>query len=81
MAIYDDEWFEIWYTGEEVLPVYILFVVSYRKNIGTISVIDPYKNNKTVYIGKSYEEVCSWLWEDEYHLVEGRVFRDDDGEL
>ena len=77
MAIYDDEWFEVWHTGEEVLPVYILLVVSDKRNIGKIRIIDPFKNNEVVYEGKSYEEVCSWLWEDEYHLVNGREFPDD----
>lgn len=77
MAIYDDEWFEIWYSGEDVLPVHILYVMSEKNKPGAITVVDPFQNNESVYNGKSYEEVCNWLWEDEYHLAEGRHFPDD----
>lgn len=77
MATYDDEWFEIWHTGEEVPPVYILIVTSDRKNIGRLRVVDPSKDHRVVYEADTYNEVCSWLWADEYDLVEGRVFPDD----
>ena len=77
MAIYEDEWFEIWYTGENRLPVYILYVVSDKKNIGKLRVVDPAKDNQVVYEASTYEDVCSWLWEDEYHLAEGRQFPED----
>ena len=78
MTIYDDKWFEIWYSeGSEVLPTYLLIVTTNSNKSGEILVIDPSKNNAVVFRGKNYEDVCSWLWEDDFHLVEGRVFPDD----
>lgn len=78
MAIYDDKWFEIWYSdGVETIPTHILLVVSDKRHLGKIRVVDPFKDNKIVFEGKNYEEVCSWLWEDEYHLMNGREFPDD----
>jgi len=78
MAIYDDKWFEFWYSEGNVLPTYFLIVTPDEKEKGKIIVIDPLKNNEIVFRGKDYEEVCSWLSEDEFLLVEGRMF-DDDG--
>ncbi len=78
MAIYDDKWFEIWYSeGKEVIPYYLLMVTPNSNKLGEIIVIDPLKNNAVDFQGKNYEKVCSWLWDDEFHLVEGRVFPDD----
>ena len=77
MGIRDDEWFEVWYAGADVVPAYMLLVTSDQKHIGEIRVIDPFKNNLTVYKGKTYESVCNWLWEDDFHLADGRQFPDD----
>ena len=77
MATYDDHWFEIWYTDGELIPVYLLIVTSERKSSGEIKVVDPFKNNQVVYVGKNYEDICTWLWDDDYHLAEGRIFPDD----
>jgi len=78
MSIYDDKWFEIWYSeGVEVIPHYLLIVTTDEKDRGKIIVIDPQKNNEICFRGKDYDEVCNWLWEDDFHLVEGRVFPDD----
>ncbi len=77
MAIYDDEWFEIWHTGDEVPPVYILVVISDRKESGSIRIVDPIKNNEIVFQATNYEEVCDWLTEDEYSIANGREFPDD----
>jgi hypothetical protein len=78
MAIYDDKWFEFWYSdGEDVVPYHFLIVVSNTKNAGEIIVLDPFKNNEVVFRGKNYKEICAWLTEDEYQLIEGRTFPDD----
>ena len=78
MATYDDEWFEIWFSeGLEVIPRYLLIVACDTKNSGDFLIIDPFKNNEVIFRDKDYEKICSWLWEDEYSLVEGRIFPDD----
>jgi hypothetical protein len=77
MAIYDDGWFEVWYSdGQEIVP-YHLLVVTVNLKSKEIIVIDPLKDNMVVFRAAKYEEVCSWLWADEYDLIEGRVFPDD----
>jgi hypothetical protein len=78
MAIYDDKWFEFWYSEGDVLPNYFLIVSPDKNEKGKIIVIDPLKNNEIVFRGKDYEEVSDWLIEDEFHIVNGRMF-DDDG--
>ena len=78
MATYDDRWFEIWYSaGVEVIPSYLLIVTTDEKDRGKIIVIDPQKGNEVCFRGKDYDEVCTWLWDDEYAQVEGRMFPDD----
>ena len=50
MAIYDDKWFEIWYSeGVEVIPNYLLIVTTDEKDRGKIIVIDPQKIMKFVF--------------------------------
>lgn len=77
MATYDDDWFEVWHTGEEAPPAYLLLVVSNKGANGIIRVLDPFKNNEQVFASAEYEEVTDWLGEDEYELLEGRFFPDD----
>jgi hypothetical protein len=78
VAIYDDKWFEFWYSdGEHVVPHYFLIVTPDTKNLGKINVLDPLKNNEVAFCGKNYDEVTDWLWEDDFTLVDGRIFPDD----
>lgn len=78
MATYEDKWFEVWYSdGEDVNPTYLLIVTPNPKNPSQILVIDPYQKNKVLYKAKDYEDAVCWLQEDEYDLVEGRIFPDD----
>ena len=76
MSTFKNKWFEVWYSqGENLLPTWLLVVIP-DKN-GRISVCDPRKNNDVVYSANTYEEVTDWLVEDEYSLVDGRIFPDD----
>lgn len=76
--IYDDKWFEVWFSeGDSVIPYYLLVVTPDANNPGVVVVLDPKENNKVVYQGQSYEDTVLWLREDEYSLVEGREFPDD----
>jgi len=80
MAIYRDKWFECWFDGfdfDPVVPVYILIVTPDPQNTGQILIVDPRKNNEIVYRGRDYEDACTWLSEDEYEKIEGRVYPDD----
>ena len=77
MATYDDKWFEVWYSeGTDILPTYLLIVATDSNKSEEILVIDPLKSNEIVFRSKKYEDVCSHLWEDEFHLIEGRIFPD-----
>lgn len=77
MAIYDDQWFEVWYSeGTEYQPHYLLLVSPNPKNKKEIIIYDLIKNNEIIYRSKNYEEISNWLNEDEFQLVEGRTFPD-----
>jgi len=76
--IYDDKWFEIWFSeGTDVVPYHLLIVTPDPGNTSLITVLDPKENYKVVHQGESYENTVLWLKEDEYSLVEGREFPDD----
>lgn len=75
----DDKWFEVWYSdGVEVLPGYILLVAESVSEWQGIRVLDPLKQNEIVFVGSTYEEVCAFLWEDEFYQVDGRIFPEHD---
>jgi hypothetical protein len=77
MAIYDDKWFEVWFVdGVEYIPAYLVIVTPNPKIKGEIIVLDLNKN-EILFRSKSYEDVRNWLTEDEFDLVDGRVFPDD----
>lgn len=78
MAIYDDQWFEVWYSdGESYIPSYWLLVIPNPKNNTEIVVLDMQKNNEIIFRANDYSEISNWLSEDEFELVEGRIFPDD----
>lgn len=78
MATYHHKWFEVWYAdGEEYIPSHLVIVAPKLEDRSRIIVIDHYLNNKIIYEGKDYEEVSNWLSEDEYELLNERVFPDD----
>ncbi len=77
MTISNEKWFEIWYSeGQITLPTHLLVVV-FDKNSEEIRILDPFKGYQESFRSKNYDEICSWLWEDEYILVEGRTYTDD----
>jgi hypothetical protein len=78
MAIYDEKWFEIWYAeGVDIVPSHLLIVTPKPENTSQVLIIDPYDKGKIIYEGKNYGDACSWLWEDEYSQISGRMFTDD----
>lgn len=69
-------WFEVW--AEELSdPPYLLVVKPDVNNPGCVVVYDPIENNRIVHHGQGYEDTRLWLQEDEFNLVEGRVFVED----
>ena len=77
MRIHEDKWFEVWFSdGEDVIPYYLLIVTPDLNKLGNVIVLDP-KSNEIIRKGHNYEDTKLWLLEDEYSLVEGRVFPDD----
>ena len=78
MAIYDDKWFEVWWTpGTDVIPACLYIVTPDEKHPQQIIVLDPHDNFRVVYEGHNYEDTRLWLREDEFALVNGRMFPDD----
>ncbi len=78
MSISDDRWFEVWFSeGEDVAPAYVLIVTPDKKKPGQVVVLDPQKEYKIVDQDKKYDDTRLWLLEDEFSLVDGRVFPDD----
>jgi hypothetical protein len=77
MSISEDRWFEVWYSqGEDLLPTWLLVVFPESRS-GRVLVCDPKGDNKVVYSAANYEDAHEWLVEDEYSLVDGRIFPDD----
>ena len=78
MATFEDKWFEVWYSqGEDVIPTYLLIVTPDPNQSDLVLVFDPHEKNRVVHQGQSYQDTRLWLSEDEYYLVDGRVFPDD----
>lgn len=78
MSISEDKWFEVWYLqGVDVTPSCLYIVTPSPKNPGQTIILDPYNGNRVVYEGRNYEAALNWLREDDFTLVEGRVFPDD----
>lgn len=76
--ISEDKWFEFWYSeGEDVLPTYTLAITPDPNKSGDILVLDPQKNYLEVFRGKNYDEARYYVTEDDYELMEGRMFPDD----
>lgn len=78
MSTSEDRWFEVWFDqGEDAVPAWILIVSPDRINPGLVIVSDPQENYRIIHSGQDYEATSLWLQEDEYRLVDGRVFTDD----
>lgn len=78
MTISEDKWFEVWYLqGVDIAPSCIYIVIPSLNNPQHTLVLDPCDGYKIIYEGKDYEETFYWLREDDFSLVDGRVFPDD----
>jgi hypothetical protein len=58
-----------------VFPPRILMLV--RDRVGNCCIYDPSANYKSLFSSKSYDEAHSWLLEDEYERVDGRLFAEE----
>ena len=67
-----DEWnfLEVWIDPMQS-PPYLLMLMGDR--IGVCHVCDPVENYKVVLTSQSYEEAQSWLLEDEFEPINGRL--------
>jgi hypothetical protein len=66
-------WFEIWFDYQE--PPYLLILLPDMQET-RFDVYDPLED-RVCHSAKTYEDACSWLWEDEFRRVEGRIGADD----
>lgn len=74
MTLFGAPWFELW-VDDSVRPAYVLLVEPKESGEGCV-VIDPKEGYAMIYSGQSYDAVRDWLQEDEYRLVNGRMFRE-----
>jgi hypothetical protein len=68
------EFIELW-VDPIVFPPRILMLV--RDRVGNCCIYDPSANYKSLFSSKSYDEAHSWLLEDEYERVDGRLFAEE----
>ena len=74
MGIYDNQWFEVWFVaGIDYVPAYLVIATPNPKVQNEIIVMDLNKN-EILYRSNTYKDVHNWLCEDEFSLVNGRVF-------
>jgi len=59
--------------ADDEYPPYILLLYREERDPPAYVVTNPAKNNKVVFSSHSYDEICQWLSEDEYGLVEARM--------
>jgi hypothetical protein len=74
MNIFGAPWFELW-VDDSIRPAYVLLVEP-RESGEECVVIDPKESYAIIFRGQSYDAVRAWLQEDEYRLVDGRMFRE-----
>jgi hypothetical protein len=67
-------WFEVWADIGQT-PPYVLLVQS---DGADINVFDPQESRRRIFTAHDYETVFSWLREDEFELVRGRVAPDEE---
>ena len=70
----DWEFAEVW-LDPMLFPPYVLLVLSYSSS--GVSVYDPAQNYKIIFTGNTYDEVKTWLAEDEYEPISGRLMAAD----
>ncbi len=68
------EWYEVW-ADVSAVDVYLLLV--YKLVDGDFVVLDPIENYKVLIQRADYDEIRYWLAEDEYSLVDGRIYDED----
>ena len=65
---------EVW-IDPMLTPPYILLLLG--NSSGNCRVYDPAENYKVVFTGTTYNETETWLLEDEYEPIEGRLSASD----
>ncbi len=68
------DFLELW-IDPIVFPPTILMVVKIENN--QFNIYDIAQNNQVIFSSSNYEEVHSWLTEDEYEKVDGRLWAEE----
>jgi hypothetical protein len=63
--------FEVW--TDDSYPPYVLLLYREEKEPPVYVIKDPKEQNRVEFSSYSYEEACSWLCEDEYSRITGRM--------
>jgi len=72
--IIDWEFIELW-VDPIVFPPRILMLVSNKQ--GNSWIYDPAANYKPIFSSSTYDDAHSWLLEDEYERVDGRLLAEE----
>ncbi len=67
------EWYEVW-TDDPSEPPYVLLLCA---TAAAFRILDPREGNRIVFEDASLDNVRNFLMEDEYTMVDGRMFPDE----
>ncbi len=70
----DWEFLELW-VDPIVFPPRILMLVKNRQ--GICSIYDPFQQYKSIFTSSNYDDAHTWLLEDEYERVEGKLLAEE----
>ncbi len=75
-VIFNTDWLfvELWIDAI-IFPPRILMLI--KDNQGQYNIYDPTQEYKSIFSSNNYDEVNSWLLEDEYERVDGRVLAEE----
>lgn len=75
-VILNNDWqfVELWIDAI-IFPPRILMLIG--DNSGKFQIYDPAQQYQSIFSSNNYDEVNSWLLEDEYERVDGRVLADE----
>jgi hypothetical protein len=66
------QWYEVWADETHDTP-YLLFLCPSPQEPGKFVIIDPKENNSVIEVLPNYDSATTWLVDDEFTLVVGRM--------
>jgi len=66
-------WFEVW-ADDGLKPPYLLLVCPDPVETSKVAICDPKDGYRVIHCAENYDSIKLWLLEDEYTLVDGRMY-------